>query len=104
MRKDISEYIQDCHPCKEHASKFNMDPTWHSIPVTPTWHTNGIDIAGPFPTSEQEHSHVIVAIDYSSKWVEAGPVRYATADEASAFLKTAMLHYRAVSTVTTDQG
>ena len=48
MRKDISEYIQDCHPCKEHASKFNMDPTLHTIPVTPTcWHTIGIDIIGP---------------------------------------------------------
>ena len=105
MREDIATFIQDCHACKEHASKFNTDPTLHPIPVTPTcWHTVGIDIVGPFPTTTEGNRYAIVCIDYFSKWIEASAMQSANADEAAEFLETALMRYGALAKVRTDQG
>jgi hypothetical protein len=44
----------------------------YSLPLEPfdVW---GFDFMGPFPTSKTKHTHILVAADYVTKWVEAIP-------------------------------
>ena len=36
----------------------------------------GIDLIGPLPKGREAATHAIVAIDYFTKWVEVGVLRY----------------------------
>jgi hypothetical protein len=44
----------------------------YSLPLEPfdVW---GFNLMGPFPPSNTKHTHILVAVDYVSKWVEAIP-------------------------------
>ena len=35
----------------------------------------GFDFMGPFPASKPKHTHILVAVDYVTKWVEAIPTK-----------------------------
>ena len=105
MRQDISKHIRDCLECKLHESKFNSDPALHPIPVVPTaWHSIEIDIVGPFPATTEGFRHIIIAIDYFTKWVEAKSMVDQSSTETAAFVKQLIDRYGAMSVVQTDQG
>ena len=105
IRQDISKHIRDCLECKLHESKFNTDPALHSIPVIPTaWHSIGIDIGGPFPTTSEGHRYVIIATDYFTKWIEAKPLVDQISKETANFVKGIIESFGAMSVVRTDQG
>ena len=42
----------------------------------------GFDFMGPFPASKTKHNHILVAMDYVTKWVETIPTK--SADHATA--------------------
>ncbi|XP_028953575.1 uncharacterized protein [Malus domestica] len=44
------------------------------------------------PTSSKEHTFIIVAIDYFTKWVEASTVKTLTATAVKNFIETKILH------------
>lgn len=117
MRDDIKGAIDSCDTCKKFTAKFdswdtckkftakfNTDPELHSIPVIPSaWHSVGIDIVGPFPTS-QGYRHVVVAIDYFTKWVEAKALITQSSAETASFMTDIINRIGAPSIVRTDQG
>ena len=45
-------------------------PMNYSLPLEPfdVW---GFDFMGTFPASNTKHTHILVAVDYVTKWVEA---------------------------------
>jgi hypothetical protein len=53
----------------------------YSLPLEPfdVW---GFDFMGPFPASRAKHTHILVVMDYVTKWVEAIPTK--SADHATA--------------------
>jgi hypothetical protein len=53
----------------------------YSLPLEPfdVW---GFDFMGPFPASNTKHTHIFVAVDYVTKWVESIPTK--SADHAIA--------------------
>lgn len=105
MREDIKQAIDRCDTCKKFTAKFNTDPELHSIPVVPSaWHSIGIDIVGPFPTSQQGYRHVVVAIDYFTKWVEAKALITQSSAETASFMTEIINRLGAPSIVRTDQG
>ena len=59
---------------------FSVIPMNYSLPLEPfdVW---GFDFMGPFPASKTKHTHILVAVDYVTKWVEAIPTK--SADHAT---------------------
>ena len=105
MRADIEEHIRNCLECTKFQAKFNQDPALHPIPVEPrVWHTVGMDLMGPFPTSVSGKRFAIVAIDYFSKWVEAKALYGQSAEEAAQFLTELLDRFGSMSRLRTDQG
>ena len=98
MRADIDNHIKNCLECTKFQAQFNIDPELHPIPVEPSvWHTVGMDLMGPFPTSSAGKRFVIVAIDYFSKWIEAKPLYGQSAEEAARFLTELLDRFGAMS-------
>lgn len=49
-------------------------------------HMLGIDLMGPFPESQKQNEHLLVIVDYCSKWVELFPLRVAKAPQIAHIL------------------
>lgn len=46
----------------------------------------GVDLMGPFPKSPKQNEHLLVGVDYCSKWVELFPLRVAKAPQIARIL------------------
>ena len=70
--RDSAELVTRCKPCQLHAS-IHHAPTQEMIPLHSPWpfFQWRIDLLGPFPRALGGHEHLVVAIDYFTKWVEA---------------------------------
>lgn len=79
-RQDVELYVHRCDPCTAHKG-----PTRHSHAPLQQYQVGapmervGIDILGPFPTTDQGNRYVLVAMDYFTKWPEA----YAVPDQSA---------------------
>lgn len=65
----------------------------------------GIDLMGPFPKSPRQNEHLLVVVDYCSKWVEFFPIRSAkTLTIASIFIKDIFTHWGTPAYLVSDRG
>ncbi|KAA3487278.1 Pol polyprotein [Gossypium australe] len=55
MNRDAYEFVQGCNRCQQNGKVFDA---------------RGIDFIGPFPSSLR-NQHILLALDYVSKWVKA---------------------------------
>ena len=74
LEKDCIDYVRKCHKCQIHGDKMNVPPSPLFNLLSPwpfaMW---GIDVIGPInPKASNGHRFILVAIDYFTKWVEAG--------------------------------
>ncbi len=51
----------------------------------------GVDLMGTFPKSSKQHEHILVVVDYFSKWVELFPLRVAKAPQIARILVEELL-------------
>ena len=57
------------------------------IPITWLFAVWGLDMVGPFKRSNDKKTHLLVAVDKFTKWVEAEPVSKCDAAIAVQFIK-----------------
>ena len=57
------------------------------IPITWPFAVWGLDMVGPFKRSKNKHTHLLVAVDKFTRWVEVEPVSNCDAAIAVKFLK-----------------
>ena len=75
--------------------------------ISPTWPFDmwGMDLIGPLPTGPGQVNHVIVAVDYFTKWIEAKPSKNLIADDTWKFFHDQVLcRFGVPHTVVTDRG
>jgi hypothetical protein len=74
MFRDVYQWVKSCDPCQitGKATRRNEMPQQGILEVElfDVW---GVYYVGPHPTS-QGYRHILVAVDYVSKWVEAVPI------------------------------
>jgi hypothetical protein len=72
--KDCVEVVKKCHPCqvftRNMCSKLSLMHPFIIIGPFTKW---GVDVMDYNPTSVGGHHHIIVAVDYFTKWDEAMP-------------------------------
>jgi hypothetical protein len=72
--KDCIEVIKKCHPYQVFTRKMRSHPTpLHPVITVGPFTKWGVDFVDCNPTSARGHQHIIVAIDYFTKWAEAMP-------------------------------
>jgi hypothetical protein len=87
MHQDVKRYVSSCPECQRtgNISQMKAMPLNYNlqIDIFDVW---GIDFMGPFPNSNR-YEHILVMVDYVSKWVEAIPCRRASTEESISMIK-----------------
>ncbi|KAL7839255.1 hypothetical protein SRHO_G00259130 [Serrasalmus rhombeus] len=74
--KDVVDWIKLCETCQHAERNKNMARTVRPIKVDGPWEIVAVEIVGPFPsTNHGGNTHVVIIMDYFSKWMEAFPVQ-----------------------------
>lgn len=63
-----------------------MSGNLQNTPVVEPGYMIGVDLMGPFPKSAKQNEHLLVTVDYCSKWVEVFPLRKAKAPQIAKIL------------------
>jgi transposase InsO family protein len=106
MGADVSALCRQCQQC----DRSKVTSTVHTpvqtieIPVKRFSHVH-IDIVGPLPATSGGYSHLFTAIDSSTRWAEAIPLRgTSTADCVEALFNGWISRVGVPSIVTSDRG
>lgn len=80
-RQDVELYVHRCDSCtaQKGPTRRSHAPL-QQYQVGAPMERVGVDILGPFPTTDQGNRYVLVAMDYFTKWPEA----YAVPDQSAA--------------------
>ena len=61
-------------------------------------------MVGPLRTGRSGFTHVLVAVDKFTKWIEAKPVKNLEASTAVSFIRELTFRYRVPHSIITDNG
>lgn len=106
MNSYVQEYIRACPNCqKKKNPKRTYCAKLQKYIVGNCFERVGMDILGPLPTTYNGNRHILVVVDYFSKWIEA----YALADQsaetvADCFCKNWITIHGSPLELFTDQG
>ncbi|KAI9552543.1 integrase core domain protein [Daphnia sinensis] len=94
MFMSVKKYVSSCMYCQLH--KHAVAQTVGRIqPIPPPAHAFemlGIDHLGPLQTMDSGNKHVIVAIDYLTKWVEVAAVPDTSTNHVIPFIQDNIIH------------
>jgi hypothetical protein len=83
---DANEVVRTCEGCQFYARKTNLSANaLQTIPVTWSFAVWGLDIIGPLRKAPGGYTHLLVAVDKFSKWIEARPITYLRVEQAVSF-------------------
>lgn len=76
VRKEVEEYCLTCQECQKTQIKTPPDTPLIPLPlVDRPFDRVGIDTVGPLTKSAAGHTHILVLIDYATRYPEAVPLR-----------------------------
>jgi hypothetical protein len=107
LHRDVREFVKSCDQCQRTGmpSFRNHWPLTPIIPLAPfeKW---GIDFIGPIhPVSTRKKRYIILATDYSTKWVEAKATRKNDAETSASFLfEEIMMRFGHPLEIVSDRG
>ena len=104
MRGDIAEFVKRCETCQKHGKmEKSIAPELQSVPVpSEVMKQIGIDICN-LPEVDG-YKHLVVCIDYFSKWSEAKPIKDKLAESVSNVLYEIICRHGCMRIQINDQG
>jgi transposase InsO family protein len=102
---DTSEIVRTCEGCQFYARKTNLPAhVLQTIPVMWPFAVWGMDIVGPLRKVPGGYTHLLVAIDMFSKWVEVRPITNLRAEQAMTFFTDIVYRFGVSNSIITDNG
>jgi transposase InsO family protein len=104
-KSDAAELVQRCEAC-QYLSKQQHLPAQQlqTIPVTWPFACWGLDMIGPFKKAQGGYTHVLVAIDKFTKWIEFKPIASLTSAKAVEFVQDIIFRFGIPNSIITDLG
>jgi hypothetical protein len=104
-KSDTIKLVQRCEAC-QFLSKQQHLPAQQlqTIPVTWPFACWGLDMIGPFKKAQGGHTHVLVAIDIFTKWIEYKPIASLTSTKAVEFIQDIIFRFGILNSIITDLG
>jgi hypothetical protein len=75
-----------------------------TIPVTWPFACWGLDMIGPFKKAQGGYTHILVAIDKFTKWIEFKPIASLTSAKAVEFIQDIIFRFKILNSIITDMG
>jgi transposase InsO family protein len=102
---DSADIVRRCEGCQFFARQMHVPAQeLTTIPITWPFSTWGLDMVGPFKTAKGGFTHLFVAVDKFTKWIEAKPVATITAAKAIEFIRDIVCRFGVPRTIITDNG
>jgi transposase InsO family protein len=102
---DASEIVRTCEGCQFYARKTSLPAhALQTIPVTWPFAVWGLDIVEPLRKASGGYTHLLVAIDKFSKWVEVRPITNLRAEQAVTFFTDIINQFGVPNSIITDNG
>ena len=83
---DATKLVRSCEGCQYYARQTHL-PTQalQTIPITWPFAVWGLDMVGPLQKAPGGYTHLLVAIDKFSKWIEARPIAQIKSEQSVLF-------------------
>lgn len=106
MKADVQRYVRSCPDCQVRKGP-NQRPGGFLQAIRPgrPFEKIGVDLLGPFRRSRRGKTMIIVATDYSTRWVETKALANGTAEQVARFLlEQVVCRHGSPKTILSDQG
>ncbi|GKV49673.1 hypothetical protein SLEP1_g56411 [Rubroshorea leprosula] len=106
IQEDAKRFVQRCHKCQFFAHLTHQPAEELTSMIAPwpfaQW---GVDLLGPFVKAVGGATHLVVAVDYFTKWVEAKPLSCLTSRRIEDFLFSSVIcRYGIPNQIIADNG
>jgi hypothetical protein len=104
-KEDAEDIVKRCKGCQLYARQPHMPAQeLKTIPITWPFAVWGLDMVGPFKTAPGGYTHLLVAVDKFTKWVEAKPIKKLDGATAANFLWGIISRFGVPHSIITDNG
>ncbi|KAL0180385.1 hypothetical protein M9458_025827, partial [Cirrhinus mrigala] len=105
MEAEVRGFCQACPTCQVTSPRTPPPSPLIPLPIIEVpFERIGMDIIGPLPRSARGHEHILVIVDYATRYPEAVPLRKATAKSIAQELFLLASRVGLPSEILTDQG
>jgi ribonuclease HI len=102
---DDTRIVRSCRGCQFYARQTHLPAqTLQTIPITWTFAVWGLDLVGPLQKAPGGFTHLLVAIDKFSKWIEVRPLTSIGSEQAVAFFTNIIHRFGVPNSIITDNG
>ena len=103
---DAEDIVKRCIGCQKFATRPHAPASaLKTIPLAWPFAQWGLDMVGPLKKSSKGgHTHLLVAVDKFTKWIEAIPITSSTASTAVRFIQSIIYRYGVMDSIITDNG
>jgi transposase InsO family protein len=104
-KKDARDLVQKCEACQFLSMQQHL-PAQHlqTIPVTRPFACWGLDMIGLFKKVQGGYTHVLIAIDKFTKWIEYKPIASLTSTKAVEFIQEIIFRFEIPNIIIQDLG
>ena len=97
--------VKHCKGCQRFKAKSHLPASaLKTIPITWPFAVWGLDMVGPFKPARGGLTHLLVAVDKFTKWIEACPIKKLDGPTAVRFIIDIARRYKIPNSIITDNG
>jgi ribonuclease HI len=105
MVVDATGIVRSCRGCQFYTKQTHLPAqALQTIPVTWPFAMWGLDLVGPLQKAPRGFTHLLVAIDKFSKWIEVRPLTSIRSEQAVAFFTNIIHRFGVPNAIITDNG
>jgi transposase InsO family protein len=102
---DATRIVRSCQGCQFYARQTHLPAqALQTIPITWPFAMWGLDLVGPLQKAPGGFSHLLVAIDKFSKWIEVRPLTSIRSEQAVVFFTNIIHRFGVPNSIITDNG
>jgi hypothetical protein len=104
-KADAEEIVNKCKGCQLYARQAHLPATdLQPIPITWPFAVWCLDMVGPLKRAPSGFTHLLVAVDKFTKWIEAKPIAKCDGKTARKFMADIVVRFGVPHSIITDNG
>jgi ribonuclease HI len=104
-KQNAEQLVKQCNGCQRFSKHRNTPAAaLKTIPLTWQFAVWGLDMVGPFKTAPGGLTHLLVAVDKFTKWIEAKPIKKLDGSSTIKFFNEIITRYGVPHSIITDNG